>query len=162
MSLWAWLDEADRRLGEALVRGAVPAAGAAVASAGLGFLLRSLEAGACASESFHYRHVRGSRARYLFRTENGELASHLVLDGTELHTGTGDGGRPDDGDWDVVVVFRDAASIAGLLFSSDPDVVLALVRRQLRVCGNLALLYKLGFMLSDLGGRIGLRSRGAP
>jgi len=162
VSLGAWLEQADRRLGQALVRRPAPAVGAAVATAGLGVLVRCLEAGACASESFHRRHVRGARARFLFRTEDGALASHLVLDGAELRAGMGDAGRPDDADWDVVVVFRDAASICGLLRSGSPDVVLALVQRRLRVCGNLALLYKLGFMLSDLGARVGWRPGGAP
>ncbi len=162
MTLVDWLDRADRGLGAVLAGRQIPAARGAAAQACLGLLLRGLEAGACASESFHRRHVRGARARFLFRTEDRALASHLVLDGAELRAGVGDDGRPDDAEWDVVVVFRDASSISRLLLSGSPDVVLALVRRQLRVRGNLALLYKLGFMLFDLGGRLGLRPGGAP
>jgi hypothetical protein len=160
VSFWTWIDGADRAVGDALSRRAWPAARAAAASAIIGLLLRCLETSACVSESFHRRHVRGARARYLFRTEDGALASHLVIDGSELSAGSGSAGCLADGDWDLVIVFRDPASIASLLLSTNPDVVLALVRRQVRVAGNLALLYKLGFMLSDLGARTGLRPRG--
>jgi hypothetical protein len=155
MSWGAWLDQLDRRLGEALVRGPAPAAGTALAVAGLALGLWALEASACASEAFHRRHVLGTRSRLLFRTEDGAVTGHLLLDGAELRTGVGTAGSTGDAEWDAVVVFRDTASLAGLL-ARRADLEAALLRRDLRVLGNPAHVFRLGFMLADLGARLGV------
>jgi hypothetical protein len=152
-----WLAELDRRLGRALARGAVPAAGTAVATAGLALGLWALEASACGSEAFHRRHVRGTRSRVLFRTEDGAVVAHLLLDGAELRAGGGSAGRPDDAEWDAVIVFRDARCLAGLV-TPGADLEAALLRRELRLLGNPAHVYRLGYMLADLRAR--LRGRG--
>jgi hypothetical protein len=87
----------------------------------------------------------------LFRTANEVVAAAATFkDGDmEYH------GEAID-DWDVRVTFKDYEALNAFLFSKDQDILDSVLANDVEVDGNLNYIYKFGFMVRDLGRRLGI------
>lgn len=112
-------------------------------------LLGGMDLAFCLSKGYR-KNIRDFSGRYLFRTADGLVgASATFQDGNmKIHENAID-------DWDVRVTFKDTASLKAFLFSRDQDILNSILNNDVEVDGNLNHIYKFGFMVRDLGQRLG-------
>ncbi|MFQ5900069.1 MAG: hypothetical protein ACE5IH_00745 [Thermodesulfobacteriota bacterium] len=116
----------------------------------LELLLGGMDIAFCLSKGFR-KNIEGFKGRYLFRTADDLVAASATFNNgnMEVHSEAIE-------DWDVMVTFKDAASLRGYIFSRDQDVLDSLLKNDVEVDGNLSYIFKFGFMARDLGRRLGV------
>src|SRR5512133_3203 len=97
------------------------------------------------------RNLRGFRGSYLLRTTDGAVAAAAVFNREKMKVL--DEAIPSP---TVTVTFKDPGALRRFLFSKDQDILQSLMANEVQVDGNLAYIYKLGYMARDLTMRLGV------
>ncbi len=113
-------------------------------------LLAGLDVAFALSKGYR-RNIKGFTGRYLFRTAGDKVQTSVIFADGDM---TRDEGSIDD--WDTRVTFKDPAALRRFLFAKDPDILDSLLANDVDVDGNLNYIYKFGFMVRDLGQRLGI------
>ncbi|MDH5509234.1 MAG: hypothetical protein OEZ32_02650 [Nitrospinota bacterium] len=94
--------------------------------------------------------IKGYDAKYLFTAGNGVSSSAIFKDG-KMSTNSGA-----IKDWDTRVSFSTPAALRDFLLSKDQDILNSILKNEVAVDGNLAMIYRFGFISRDLMGRLGI------
>jgi len=113
-------------------------------------LLAGMDVAFSLSESYQ-RNIRDFEGRYLFRTANEVVAAAATFKDGDMESH-----REAIDDWDVRVTFKDYEALNAFLFSKDQDILDSILANDVEVDGNLNYIYKFGFMVRDLGRRLGI------
>jgi hypothetical protein len=97
------------------------------------------------------RNLRGFRGSYLLRTSDGTVAASAIFDGGRMKVLDSAIASPT-----VTITFKDPAAFRRFLFSQDQDVLNSLMANEVEVEGNLAYIYKFGYMARDLTLQLGV------
>jgi hypothetical protein len=97
------------------------------------------------------KNIIGFEGTYLFRTPDNLVASAAIFTSGQMEI------DPEGAvqDWDIRVTFKDQSALRDFIFSKDQDILNSILENKVEVDGNLNYLYKFGFMVSDLGRRLG-------
>jgi len=95
--------------------------------------------------------IKGYNARYLF-TAGPKVATSAIFS---------NGGLDVQGkaisDWDTRVSFSTPAALRQFLLSKDQDILDSILKNEVEVDGNLAMIYKFGYISRNLLGRLGIK-----
>jgi hypothetical protein len=117
----------------------------------LDLVLSGLDLAFYLSKDFR-KNIRDFQGRYLFRSADNLVASAATFKDGDMQVdpeGTID-------DWDVRVTFKDWTALRDFLFSGDQDILDSLLENKVEVDGNPNYIFKFGFMVADLGRRLGV------
>ena len=98
------------------------------------------------------KNIRDFEGRYLFRSADKRVACAVTFKDGDMEVdpeGTID-------DWHVRVTFKDWTALRDFLFSGDQDILDSLLENKVEVDGNPNYIFKYGFMVRDLGRRLGV------
>ena len=98
------------------------------------------------------KNIRDFEGRYLFRSADKHIASAAIFKDGDMQVDPE--GAIDD--WDVRVTFTDWKALRDFLFSGDQDILDSLLENKVEVDGNPNYIFKYGFMVRDLGRRLGV------
>jgi hypothetical protein len=104
--------------------------------------------------SDYRENIQGFEGVYVFESKDGKVRSSAVFKDGRM--------RIDEESldaWDCKILFKDEAAFWKLILSGGTDVLTAILENDVEVYGNLAYLYKFGFMVRDLVGRLDLPLR---
>lgn len=96
--------------------------------------------------------IRDFQGTYLFRSADNAVASAAIFKDGDMQVDPE--GAIDD--WDVRVTFKDWTALRDFLFSGDQDILDLLLENKVEVDGNPNYIFKFGFMVRDLGRRLGV------
>ncbi len=90
-------------------------------------------------------------ARYLFVSADNKVAAAAIFADKKMQV-------KEDAitDWDARVTFKSAQAFRKFLFSEDQDVLDSILANEVKVDGNLNLIFKFIFMVRDLQHRVGI------
>ncbi|MDH5638691.1 MAG: hypothetical protein OEZ04_09385 [Nitrospinota bacterium] len=97
--------------------------------------------------------IRGYDARYLFTAGDG-VSTSVMFSGGGMRVR-----RDAIDDWDTRVSFSTPAALREFLLSKDQDILNSILKNEVEVDGNLAMIYRFGFISRDLMGRLGIGQR---
>jgi hypothetical protein len=113
-------------------------------------LLRGMDLAFLLSKDYR-RNIKDFEGRYLFRTMDGLVATSATFSGGDMKVTD----HAID-DWDVMVTFKDAQALNDFLLSRDQDILKSLLANDVQVEGNANYIYRYGFLVRDLGRRLGV------
>ena len=90
------------------------------------------------------------RAKYLF-TAGMDVHTSVTFSGGHMSVSPGA-----IADWDTRVSFSNPSALRDFLLSKDQDILNSILNNEVSVDGNLAMIYKFGFVSRDLMRRIGI------
>lgn len=113
-------------------------------------LLRGMDLAFLLSKDYR-KNIKGFNGKYLFRTAKGSVTASAIF-------ADGDMKVSEDAidDWDVMVQFKDAQALSRFLLSRDQDILNSLLKNEVEVHGNANYVYRYGFLVRDLGRRLGV------
>lgn len=97
------------------------------------------------------KNIEGFNGKYLFRTVDGSVKASAIFAGGKMKV-------CEDAidDWDVMIQFKDAPALSRFLLSRDQDILNSLLKNEVEVHGNANYVYRYGFLVRDLGRRLGV------
>jgi hypothetical protein len=117
----------------------------------LDLLLAGMDLAFALSKGYR-KNIRDFEGRYLFRSADKHIASAAIFKDGDMQVDPE--GAIDD--WDVRVTFTDWKALRDFLFSGDQDILDSLLENKVEVDGNPNYIFKYGFMVRDLGRRLGV------
>jgi hypothetical protein len=117
----------------------------------LDLLLAGMDLAFALSKGYR-KNIRDFEGRYLFRSADKHIASAAIFKDGDMQVDPE--GAIDD--WDVRVTFTDWKALRDFLFSRDQDILDSLLENKVEVDGNPNYIFKYGFMVRDLGRRLGV------
>jgi hypothetical protein len=114
-------------------------------------LFRGIWIASYLSEDFYQRNLKHYTGSCKLRT-----ADDRIRLGLSCKNGICQINNRKKNDWDVVVTVGDEDHFAEFILSQDPDILKEVIRDNISVCGNVNHLYKWGYLLQDLGSRVGV------
>jgi hypothetical protein len=117
----------------------------------LDLLLAGMDLAFALSKGYR-KNIRDFEGRYLFRSADKHIASAAIFKDGDMQVDPE--GAIDD--WDVRVTFKDWKALRDFLFSGDQDILDSLLENKVEVDGNPNYIFKYGFMVRDLGRRLGV------
>jgi hypothetical protein len=113
-------------------------------------LLRGMDLAFLLSKDYR-KNIQGFNGKYLFRTVNGSVKASAIFADGDMKV------REDAiDDWDVMIQFKDAQALSRFLLSQDQDILDSLLKNEVEVHGNANYVYRYGFLVRDLGRRLGV------
>ena len=90
-------------------------------------------------------------AKYLFTSADNKVAAAAIFANKKMRV-------KEDAitDWDARVTFKSVEAFRRFLFSEDQDVLESILANEVRIDGNLNLIFKFIFMVRDLQHRVGI------
>ncbi len=111
-------------------------------------LLTGMDAAFWLSRGYR-RNIKDFQGRYLFATQNGDVAASAVFKNGDMRV------KKDAVDrWDIRVSFTDETALLEFLFSENQDVLNSMLENKVEVEGNLNYLYRFGYLAKDLKNRV--------
>lgn len=98
---------------------------------------------------YRQRHLKDFRGTYLFKTRDGRVDASFTFKNDDM-TVSGEAST----DWDVAVVFKNAralrSALKDILLRGRMDILDLMLENKLEIQGNINLLFKFLYMVSDL------------
>jgi hypothetical protein len=90
-------------------------------------------------------------AKYLFTSADNKVAAAAIFSNKKMRV-------KEDAitNWDARVTFKSVAAFRKFLFSEDQDVLDSILANEVKIDGNLNLIFKFSFMVRDLQHRVGV------
>lgn len=116
----------------------------------LELLLRGMELAFYLSKDYR-KNIKGFEGRYLFRTADNLVAAAATFSDGDMKV-------YDEAidNWDVRITFKDTAALRAFILSRDQDILDSILANDVEVDGNQNYIYKFGFMVRDLGRKLGV------